>query len=76
MGQDVDYQTVPGLLRPRCPGMKMAVSIGYIQKGFLWRKFDPPKWFPWGFNLDGDGWAEHSAIRYCPFCGIDLDRSE
>jgi hypothetical protein len=56
--------------------MKMALSIGYVQKGFLLRRFEPPKWCHWGFNLQGEGWVEKSPIHYCPFCGIDLDGSE
>jgi hypothetical protein len=56
--------------------MKNALRIGYIQKGFLWYKWDPPRWFNWQFRIDDGRGYDESDIDYCPFCGAELNKPE
>lgn len=71
-----EYQHFAGYTSPCCAGMLMLVHIGVVKKGFLWGKYAPPRWYPWTFNISGKGYKEVSPIRYCPYCGIDLDAGE
>uniref|UniRef100_A0A6H1ZWM5 Uncharacterized protein n=1 Tax=viral metagenome TaxID=1070528 RepID=A0A6H1ZWM5_9ZZZZ len=66
-------QHIPGRTSSCCASMRMALSSGYIRKGYFWHKPDPPVWFPWCFKIRGKGFCETSPIHYCPFCGADLD---
>lgn len=68
-----DDQHTTGRTSSCCVGMRMSLSCGYIIRGFLWHKYDPPLWIPWTFNISGQGFREVAPIHFCPFCGIDLD---
>lgn len=74
--EHVNEQHVPGRTSPCCASMRMALACGYIQKGFLWYKFDPPLWVFWRMSIKGEGFYEVSPIHFCPFCGVDLDSGE
>lgn len=71
-----DDQHVPGLTSPCCGNMKWALSCGYIRKGYSWHKPDPSIWVPWSLYIKGKGFVDVSPIRFCPFCGRDLDDPE
>lgn len=71
-----DQQNTPGRTSHCCAGMLMALNCGYVRKGFLWYKYDPPRWFPWNLNITGKGYRDVSPIQFCPFCGTDLDSPE
>jgi hypothetical protein len=71
-----EEQRHPGRTSPCCAGMKWALSCGYVVRGFFWRKVDPPVWMPWCVRIRGIGFYDTSPIRYCPWCGLDLDVSE
>lgn len=69
-------QHTPGRTSLCCGGMRMALRAGYIRKGYLWYKPNPPKWIPWTMNITGEGYRDVSPIHCCPFCCTDLDQRE
>jgi hypothetical protein len=73
MTQPIDYQVTPGRQAACCPSMRMALFSRYIRKGFLWRKHDLPRWFPWRLEIKAQGGKDVSPIHFCPFCGANLD---
>lgn len=75
-GMMADYQSCPGRTSACWQEMQWALSCGYIYKGYLYRKLDPPKWISWSFHIEGAGFVDDSPIRFCPFCGCDLDAPE
>lgn len=70
---DEEKQHTPGRTSSCCGALKWALSCGYVRKGYLWRKHDPPSWIPWTLNITGKGYRDVSPVHFCPFCGTDLD---
>jgi len=68
-----EAQHTPGRTSSCCGGMTWGLDCGYIRKGYLWYRPDPPKWIPWCLDIKGKGYYDVSPIRYCPWCGVDLD---
>lgn len=75
MAESVDQHT-SGRTSPCCGGLKWALSLGYVLKGYLWYNPGAPKWIPWTLHITGRGYQDISPIHYCPFCGTDLDSPE
>jgi hypothetical protein len=73
MASQNDYQTKPGRRQPCCISMVWAVWAGYIRRGYLYHKHNPPRWCSWSIKVKDVGFYDVSPIHFCPFCGKSLD---
>lgn len=59
-----------------CIDMGNSLRLGYVRKGYMFRRLGEWIWIPWSYNLSGEGWRDVSPISYCPFCGLALNEVE
>jgi len=53
--------------------MTWAVWAGYIRRGYMYHKHNPPRWCSWSIKVKDVGFYDVSPIFFCPFCGKSLD---